>query len=272
MADVGPITNGQGEKIMLESVNDGTEVEGIGEDVGSEIGILTNDPLGDLFGETTKETVNEEPAVTASEVETVIEKEAVTAPTIPVEPVKDPDSGWKAAYFAEKSKRKALEDAKPKEEEDVTFDWTNPENTIARLKQELRQENQRNFLNLSEAHCKARNPDYGEKYAVFAKMAEENPSIAHAMLSQTDPAQYAYDMAKKQMLLDEIGTDPETYRAKIEAEIRANIEAEYETRTGAKRQLLKSLPPSAAKMTDKVPSSATIKDPLSALFPDQVAS
>lgn len=239
------------------------------EEVSEIPGILENDPLGDLFS--TEEKVKEVEAVTAPEVEEpVIEKPAVTAE--PTKPVKDENEGFKAAYFAEKEKRQALEARQREPEKEREFDWTNPEKTLTEIETNLSQKFEKRFLEMSEYQCKARHEDYGDKYNVFVNMAKENPHIVQTMLQQPDPAEYVYKIAAQKMLTDEIGADPETYRARIVAEERAKWEAELNQKSTLKKNLASKLPPSAAKIVEDAPINKGSVNPYEQLFPGQVAS
>lgn len=254
-----------------QETEDVTTDEVIGED---ESGFLENDPLNSIFGDKSlEETVIGKEVVTApKEEKKVIEETVVTTEEEPkVEPKpKDEDAGWKAAYFAEKNKRQNLE--KQPKEEPKPFDWTDPDKTIGSLKTELQQDMQTKFLDMSDAQCKARHKDYDEKYQVFVGMAQANPAVINSMLQQPDPAQYAYDLASQKMFTDEVGADPTTYKAKLEAEIRAKIELENNDKAAKKKVIVDGLPPSAASFTDKVPIDGVQKEPFDALFPGQVAS
>lgn len=84
-------------------------------------------------------------------------------------------------------------------------------------------------LNMSEVMLRQAvgdDADVDAKVAAFKKMAEANPTLRAELARQPHPYKYVYDYAKKQMALEEIG-DPEAYRAKLAADIRAELEAEY---------------------------------------------
>jgi hypothetical protein len=83
-------------------------------------------------------------------------------------------------------------------------------------------------LNISERMLRARtdSADVDAKIAVFRKAAADNPGLRAQLGSHPDPYQFAYDTGARFLAMEEIGTDPAAYRAKVETELRAKIEAE----------------------------------------------
>jgi hypothetical protein len=82
-------------------------------------------------------------------------------------------------------------------------------------------------LNLSEAMIRDKHEDVDEKLAVFKKAAEANPALRAELTRQPHPYAWMYSQAQRIMALAEVGDDPTAFRARIEAEIRAKVEAEY---------------------------------------------
>ena len=60
------------------------------------------------------------------------------------------------------------------------------------------------------------------------------------MVQQANPAEYAYTIASQQLQLKEM-QNPDEYRKKVEAEIRAKVEAEY-----ADKERKRTVPPTLA--------------------------
>lgn len=60
-----------------------------------------------------------------------------------------------------------------------------------------------------------------EKYQAEA---QRNPALAYQMRNASDPYGEIVKWSKQRELMDEIGTDPSAYRAKLEAEIRASLQ------------------------------------------------
>ena len=162
----------------------------------------------------------------------------------------------------------------PQEPAKREFDWTNPEKTIEGVKEELSRDMTTRILNMSEAQCQLRHEDYGEKYEVFKSMAMSNPSIINQMTNQADPAEWAYRQAANQMSMQEIGSDPAAYKAKLTAEITASVLEQM--RAGKINEIenkIKSvhskLPPMASSIPGKTrmdQGPVVLDDPLGSIF------
>jgi hypothetical protein len=247
---------------------------------------LTGEPLDGIFPlDPLVETVEKEQATTAKEEEKGEKKVEVKEPVTtadsldtekePIQQQKQEVSnnevaGLQAALLAERRKRQELEQSLSQQsQEKKEFNWDNPQETIENIKTDLRQEFQTNFLSMSESQAKIRHKDYDEKYQVFVSMAQENPAHVNAMLQQADPAEYAYQLAKQKMFTDEVGSDPAGYEEKLRAKIRAELETEFNQKIEDKLSLASNLPPSAAKLTDKVQQKVVSNDdPLGSVFKD----
>lgn len=274
MAAVGPnrtqavaelIERAQKEKVMSEEQAVETQ----------EVETVDAAPLNDVFGNAEPTGVEhvETPSTDQPEPEMDVKEEEPSSPE-PEPETPEPtqkserDLGLEKALVAERQKRQAAEFALQQNqvpEEKKEF-WDDPEARLEAMANDLRAESQRNLLNLSESHAKARYEDYQDKYDVFKNMATENPSLINQMLSQPDPAEWAYRQAEKQAFAQEIGEDPTAYRAKIEAEIRAEVEKEFNNKVAEKVNKVSGLPPAAGSLTNKraTPkpiSNKPLKDP-----------
>lgn len=175
--------------------------------------------------------------------------------------------GLKAGISAERQKRQSLENEKKQ-----AFDWTKPDESIQNLKNELRQENLTNFVNMSESQCAQRHQDYYDKRVVLLEMINQNPAIYQDMLRQADPAEYGYQLATKQMFVNEVGTDPAAYKEKLKAEIMTELKTEKETQLKEKENIAAKLPPSSESIGDKTVIKTKPQKPLDRLFPDSIPS
>lgn len=84
-------------------------------------------------------------------------------------------------------------------------------------------------LNMSEIMLRQSvgdDADVDAKVAKFKELAAANPALRAELQKQPHPYKYVYDYAKRSMAMDEIGPDPQAYRTKLEAEIRAQVQAE----------------------------------------------
>lgn len=96
-----------------------------------------------------------------------------------------------------------------------------------------------------EAQARETYPDYDEVFAELKEQAQENPVLVQRVLSSPNPALAAYKLGK-QLREHKLMQDPEAYRAKIEAEIRASLEKEFEAKRAEKFRTADALPPDLA--------------------------
>jgi hypothetical protein len=177
--------------------------------------------------------------------------------------------------------QEALKDQQKQKDEEVEFDWDNPSKTVSKsaksVKDYVDAEVQGLRLQLSESNAKNNHEDYDENYALFADAATKNPELARQALKTADPAEAAYQYGKKQKKAAEIAEigDIGTYKAKIEAEIRAKIEAEnknnnIETKI---KKAQEKLPPSAKSLKGQGNNDSdnvvVYDDPLGEMFGDR---
>jgi len=90
-------------------------------------------------------------------------------------------------------------------------------------------------LNTSEAMLRSQHDDadVDAKMAVFKQAADSNPALRSELTRQANPYRWAYQQAQRLMAMEEIGSDPAAFRTRVEAEIRARIEAEFAAGTPA---------------------------------------
>ena len=81
---------------------------------------------------------------------------------------------------------------------------------------------------ISEEMVKDMYDDYDSVMDHFETMVKDNPSIYAETMQTGMPAKSAYQKAKKDMMMKEIG-DPSSYREKLKAELLKEIEAERKT-------------------------------------------
>lgn len=94
------------------------------------------------------------------------------------------------------------------------------------MQQEFEQKTLATRLQLSEAMARRAHTDFDEKIAAVKEAAAGNPMLVQYAFQQPDPAEYLYRTGAKLLLDKEIGDDPAAYRQRLEAEVRAKIEAE----------------------------------------------
>ncbi|HET6724790.1 MAG TPA: hypothetical protein VFH85_02155 [Gammaproteobacteria bacterium] len=189
----------------------------------------------------------ETPDAEAADTAEVTEPEATTAPEAP----KD-DHVPLAALKAEREKRQNFERRAQELEQQIAEQqtpksdiWEDPDGFVNQRLQAVEQQfNGRLYAALEDAAREA-HPDFDEVFAVVESAAENNPAISQKVFSSPNPAMAAYKLGKQLVELKQMD-DPESYRAKIEAEVRAKIKAEQEAEAQRSDALSKTIPPDLA--------------------------
>ena len=167
--------------------------------------------------------------------EAVTEPEPIEAKEEPVEAPKPKEDAYKTAMLEERRKRQEIEARLRAYEQAKNLPepppfWDNPEQAIdsriERVRSELQQDYLNRYYNALESAARTRHPDYDDVRDVFVQHAQQNPALAAQMNSHPDPAEFAYQQGKLLRELSTVGNDIDAYRKRIEAEIRAKLEAE----------------------------------------------
>ena len=175
-----------------------------------------------------------------------VETEAVEAKVEPEPPKAREVDGYKAAMMEERRKRQELEARLRAQEQAKALPepppfWDDPEKAIdsrlERLRNELSSDYLNRYFNALESAARGRHQDYDDVRDVFIEHAAQNPALAGAMNNAQDPAEYAYQQGKLLRELSNVGGNFDGYRAKLEAEIRQKLEAEYRARNDVPRSL-----------------------------------
>ncbi len=103
----------------------------------------------------------------------------------------------------------------------------------------------------------SKEPDFEAAESAFFEAAKANPMLHAQLRSHPMPAQFAYEEGRKLLAQREIGADPAAYRAKLEAEIRAQLQAELGQTKPAQAQTPKASAPKSLAGTP----SAQPRDP-----------
>ena len=161
------------------------------------------------------------------------EKEPETPePEEPPSSEKDPITGLQAALAAERQKRQDLERRlNEKPEEKVDF-YEDPNKALEQSEQRTGAMLNKSILAISENAARARYTDFDDKIELFAQMAASNQVYAQNMMNSLDPAEYAYQAATQQKLIDEIG-NPAQYEQKVRADIEATLRKEFDEKLKA---------------------------------------
>lgn len=146
--------------------------------------------------------------------------------------------------------------------------WDDPEAALAAQRAETQQMVLSTRLNTAEAIAREKHPDFDEKMEAFKAFVESNPAIGPSLVQQcigsANPAQFAYNFAKQQKELAELG-GMEAYkqktRAEVEAEVRAKVEAEYKAKAEADAKLRAGLPRSLGDARGVAPNKVVWSGP-----------
>ena len=94
-----------------------------------------------------------------------------------------------------------------------------PQDPLAAMQQQIVNER----FNTSEMLVRDKHADLDEVIEQFKAAAAQNPALVAQMHAHPHPWKFAYDEGKRLKFAAEIGNDPEAYRKKVEAEIRAQL-------------------------------------------------
>lgn len=154
---------------------------------------------------------------------------------------KDDESSWtKAAVLDERRKRQELErqldelKAKPASDGEQKQDerpdlFDDPDGAIGHIERKFEEKLVNQKIELSRSMVKSSHDDYDEMEQVFIDMAKENPALANQMRMAENPALFAYQQGKKHTDFQQM-QDIDSYKAKIEAEVREKVLKELESK------------------------------------------
>lgn len=165
---------------------------------------------------------------------------ALSAPTgeidaaPPAEPMPAPsESVPQKALLDERRKRQELQrrleeleaqihQTRPQPEPQAAPDWElEPKQAASHFAEQLEIARYQDRVSITEEILREKHTDYDEVAAAFAEAARNDPHMREAVFKAPNPARYAYQAGKMLMLMRNIGNDPDSYRAKIEAEVLA---------------------------------------------------
>lgn len=166
------------------------------------------------------------------------EKEQPSAP--PAEATDDapPPGKWipLKAHEDERKKRQELERRlaeyerqiqQPKQQPPPPPDWiADPEGAAERMRLELAEQHYRFRVDTGFELLRERYADLDEVTDFFASVARQDPRLAAQVRDHPNPVKFAYDMGRKIKAMQEIGSDPDAYRKRLEDEVRAKVLAE----------------------------------------------
>ena len=119
--------------------------------------------------------------------------------------------------------------------------WDNPDQALQKFQQDIGNQITATRLQTAAAIARTRYPDYEERVAVFADLANKTPGLAERCMASPDPAEFAYRTSLHHMELEQAGGDLTTYRKKIEEETAARIRKEIDDANKAKESQRQAL-------------------------------
>jgi hypothetical protein len=106
-------------------------------------------------------------------------------------------------------------------------DWDlDPRSAAAHLAAEMQRRTFTMAVEMSERVLKQQHPDYEEVRNVFAEAAKADPRLAMELVNHPFPAEFAYEQGKRLRMLQEIGDDPESYKARLREELMAELRSQ----------------------------------------------
>jgi hypothetical protein len=176
-----------------------------------------------------------EPAiVTPAEVTPKPVEPVVVAPVVPVE--SDKERAYQTAMQEERRKRQALEAQlrelqQPKKDIDP---WTDLPGALKSEREQIQETLFVERCNLTAELARSKHADYDAMQAAFLEAAEADPSLFARLRQERNPAEFAYKHGLLHRELGSVNGDPVAYRAKLEADIRTKVEAEFAAKHGIK--------------------------------------
>ena len=107
--------------------------------------------------------------------------------------------------------------------------WLDPEGYARHIAIENDKRLFKDRVEISQELMRSKHDDYDDVEKVFRDECKTNPFLAQQLRASSFPAKFAYEQGKRLMALREIGDDPAAFKAKIEADIKAKLEAEKAT-------------------------------------------
>lgn len=177
------------------------------------------------------------------------EKEEPEAPPAP-EPQQQGTVPY-AAMKAEREKRQRLEAELAKlqqeqEKEQAPNFYEAPEQHLEHVLNRVRTESNQRLYAALEEQARELYPDYDEVFTEVEAHVQANPGSEREIFSSANPALAAYKFGKQLLERKEL-ENPEAYKAKLKAEILAELQADQnKAKEEARRKAAESIPPDLA--------------------------
>lgn len=175
-----------------------------------------------------------------------------------------------AAMKAEREKRQRLEqelaNVRQQQQPQVDF-YQQPDVYVQQHLQQAEQRAQQRFIAALEEQARETYPDFDEVVNDVVEQAEGNPVLAQQVMGAANPVLAAYRLGKQMRELKQM-QDPDAYRARIEAEVRASVEAELREKEAQRARAAAAIPPDLTDARNAKGQFAPVSDSvLTELFP-----
>lgn len=171
------------------------------------------------------------------------------------------EKAFLAAAQEERRKRQEFErklaEAPAQPAEPAKTFWDDPEAALKHFQQETQTAVVKARLDTSEAIARTRYKDFDDNVAEFGTLMQTVPGVREQWLQSADPAEFAYQVGKRQKEFKSIG-NIEEYRQRVASEERAKLEAEFKAREEARAKLAADLPGSLSEARGSGPSARPI--------------
>jgi len=147
-----------------------------------------------------------------------------------------------------------LEAGQQEQPEPVDF-FQDPEGRVAQIQQDVQSDFTRKLINMSEYRAKQVHEDFDEMSSTFSELANQDPRLWGQMAEHPDPAEFAYQVAKRHEKMKQIG-DIDTFEERIRAEEQKKAQAQLDE---MKKRLdqLEALGSTPASLSDKRAAGVT---------------
>ena len=169
------------------------------------------------------------------------QQESEDVPPTPAEPEKQSDSVPKSALLDERKKRqgrerelKATQAQLEQQQQQPAPDLLDDQQGYAdHIQQQVDGKIRNVTIQMSQEMMRSQHEDYDQAEDKFMQMVSDDPSLQIKLQESEHPADFVYETVKKAEQYAEM-QDVDTYKAKVEAEIRAKVTAEIEAEAKAK--------------------------------------
>ncbi len=200
-------------------------LEDLGSDTSSEAQ-ATDAQATEATNEQAQNTSSTESQVDTKAETTTAKKEESEPAQVPIAALKDERRKRQEAELKLKEFQASQQNSRQQEQEQAPDFYEDPDKRLEYERQQIQRERIKDRVTMSEMLVRDKYEDYDKTLDVFDDMCKENPSLVTQMVNAQNPALFAYQQAKKYQQLKDI-QDPDAYREKLKAEVRAELEAEF---------------------------------------------